>query len=223
VRNRCLPRTTVNATPILTEGSEASRVPRIRLGRRWHWSSDGQRCRCGAQWGGSRPWNSDSIEDELTGATSGHWPTPAGRRTVRRPKTMRTRTAMHSAASSRSFTTGSSRTTACPDGSTWSSRGSSFETETDTEVLAKLVGHFLRRNRSRRPSGGRCAEVRGTFGIAVTHADEPNLEVVAARRGSPLIVGVGRRRVRGRVGCGSAIVKHTPQAIYLVRQRESRS
>ena len=91
-------------------------------------------------------------------------------------------------------------------------QGVAVETDTDTEVLAKLVGHFYEGSLEKAVRRA-LREVRGTFGIAVTHADEPNL-LVAARRGSPLIVGVGKDEYIV-ASDAAAIVKHTTQAIYL--------
>ncbi|MGE0479844.1 MAG: glutamine--fructose-6-phosphate transaminase (isomerizing) [Phycisphaerae bacterium] len=90
--------------------------------------------------------------------------------------------------------------------------GIRLESETDTEVLAKLVGHFYE---GKLDDAVRRAlrEVRGTFGIAVLHADEPNT-IVAARRGSPLIIGVGKDEYLV-ASDAAAIVQHTPQVIYL--------
>lgn len=90
--------------------------------------------------------------------------------------------------------------------------GIEFKSETDTEVLAQLVGHFYKGSLEvavRRA----LREVRGTFGIAVLHADEPDV-VVVARRGSPLIIGVGNDEYIV-ASDASAIVQHTPQVIYL--------
>jgi glucosamine--fructose-6-phosphate aminotransferase (isomerizing) len=56
-------------------------------------------------------------------------------------------------------------------------------------------------------------EVRGTFGIAVLHADQPDT-IVAARRGSPLIIGVGPGEYVV-ASDAAAIIQHTPQVIYL--------
>lgn len=91
-------------------------------------------------------------------------------------------------------------------------QGVRFNSETDTEVLAQLVGHFYQGNL---PEAVRRAlrEVRGTFGIAVLHADHPDL-IVTARRGSPLIVGVGRGEYVV-ASDAAAIIQHTPQVIYL--------
>jgi len=87
-----------------------------------------------------------------------------------------------------------------------------FESETDTEILAKLIGFFYE---GKLEDAVRKAlrEVRGTFGIAAIHSDEPN-KVVAARRGSPLIVGIGDGEYVV-ASDAAAIVQHTSQVIYL--------
>ncbi len=90
--------------------------------------------------------------------------------------------------------------------------GIEMQSDTDTEVLAQLIGHFYEgklENSVRRA----LREVRGTFGIAVLHADEPDV-IVAARRGSPLIVGVGKDEYIV-ASDAAAIVQHTAQVIYL--------
>ncbi len=93
-----------------------------------------------------------------------------------------------------------------------SSQGIEVQTDTDTEVLAQLIGHFYE---GKLEDAVRQAlrEVRGTFGIAVMHVDEPDV-LVAARRGSPLIVGVGQGEYL-IASDAAAIVQHTSQAIYL--------
>jgi glucosamine--fructose-6-phosphate aminotransferase (isomerizing) len=70
--------------------------------------------------------------------------------------------------------------------------GHRFESETDTEVLAHVIEAAL----AARPDEGltgavRAAlgRIRGTFSVAVLHADRPDL-IVAARRVSPLLIGV---------------------------------
>ena len=91
-------------------------------------------------------------------------------------------------------------------------QGIELQSETDTEVLAQLIGHFFEgslEDAVRRA----LREVRGTFGIAALHADEPDV-LVAARRGSPLIVGVGKDEYLV-ASDAAAIVQHTSQAIYL--------
>ena len=56
--------------------------------------------------------------------------------------------------------------------------------------------------------------MEGTFGIAVVSADHPDM-LVAARRGSPLIIGVGEGEFIV-ASDASAIVEHTVRAVYLV-------
>ncbi len=87
-----------------------------------------------------------------------------------------------------------------------------LDSDTDTEVLAKLIGHFYK---GKLEDAVRQAlrEVRGTFGITVLHADEPD-KVVAARRGSPLIIGVGQGE-NLVASDAAAIIQHTAQVIYL--------
>ncbi|MBW7905081.1 MAG: glutamine--fructose-6-phosphate transaminase (isomerizing) [Phycisphaerae bacterium] len=90
--------------------------------------------------------------------------------------------------------------------------GLTFESQTDTEILAKLIGYFYE---GKLEDAVRKAlrEVRGTFGIAALHADEPGT-IVAARRGSPLIVGIGDGEYVV-ASDAAAIVQHTSQVIYL--------
>lgn len=90
--------------------------------------------------------------------------------------------------------------------------GITLYSETDTEVLAKLIGHFYEGNLEDAVRKA-LREVRGTFGIAVIHADEPG-KLVAARRGSPLIIGLGHGE-NLIASDAAAIVQHTSQVIYL--------
>ncbi len=92
------------------------------------------------------------------------------------------------------------------------SKGHTLESETDTEVLAKLIGHFYDGDLEAAVRKA-LREVRGTFGITVIHADEPD-RIVAARRGSPLIIGVGKDEYV-IASDAAAIVQHTAQVIYL--------
>ena len=68
-------------------------------------------------------------------------------------------------------------------------RGHHFVSETDTEVLAHLIGERINGNLEDAVATA-LREVEGTYGIAVMDADEPG-KIVAARRGSPLLIGIG--------------------------------
>ena len=91
-------------------------------------------------------------------------------------------------------------------------QGHTFRTETDSEILAHLIsdsydGDLLEAVRKA------LVQVDGTYGIAVICKDSPG-EVVAARLGSPLVIGSGHGEnfVASDV---SAILNHTKQVIYL--------
>ena len=69
----------------------------------------------------------------------------------------------------------------------------SFESETDSEILAKLI--FQNYDEKEKDSLLKAVkktlpQVRGTYGLVVMHADHPD-ELVAARLGSPLVIGIG--------------------------------
>jgi glucosamine--fructose-6-phosphate aminotransferase (isomerizing) len=92
------------------------------------------------------------------------------------------------------------------------SQGVVFRSETDTEVLAQLVGHFYSGDIEHAVRSA-LHEVQGTYGIAVLCADEPD-RIVVARKGSPLIIGIGNGEYLV-ASDASAIIEHTTQAVYL--------
>ena len=92
--------------------------------------------------------------------------------------------------------------------------GHVFETQTDTEVLAHLIGKYVDRGlKLERAVGEALSDVEGTYGIAVMCQSEPGT-VVGARKGSPLVVGVadGEYFLASDV---APIVEHTRQVVYL--------
>ena len=91
-------------------------------------------------------------------------------------------------------------------------KGLKLQSETDTEVLAQLIGHLYAGSLADAVRQA-LREVRGTFGIAVIHADEPDV-IVAARRGSPLILGIGEEE-NLIASDAAAIIQHTSRVIYL--------
>ena len=90
-----------------------------------------------------------------------------------------------------------------------------FKSQTDTEVLAALVNSFYKDGEY--PLANAVVQalklVKGTYGIAVVSEKCPD-EIVVARSGSPLVIGVGHDETL-IASDASALVGHTKQAIYL--------
>jgi glucosamine--fructose-6-phosphate aminotransferase (isomerizing) len=98
--------------------------------------------------------------------------------------------------------------------------GHTFTGQTDTEVLAHLIGKHYdalcgSHGKARLVEALREAlrGVVGTYGIVLMHADVPDV-IVGARRGSPLVLGVGKGE-NFFASDVSAIVAHTREAVYL--------
>ncbi len=110
---------------------------------------------------------------------------------------------------------------------TWlQNEGAKFVSDTDTEVIANLIGYFYAKgdggeggNQSDGHNKFECAvqralrELHGTFGLAIVCSDFPDV-LIGAKRGSPLILGVGDNEYI-LASDAAAIVEHTTQAIYL--------
>ncbi len=98
-------------------------------------------------------------------------------------------------------------------------QGHTFISETDTEVLAHLVGEHYQQipssdlNRLENALKAALKEVNGTYGVAVIHEDHPNL-FVGARRGSPLVLAIGEKE-HFLTSDVSAIISHTQKVVYL--------
>ena len=92
--------------------------------------------------------------------------------------------------------------------------GYSFQSSTDTEVLAVFIGSLYEKVGDLEYAVRLAlSEVDGTFGILVISSDEPDT-LVAARRGSPLVFGIGDNEYIV-ASDAAAIVQHTKQVIYL--------
>ena len=92
--------------------------------------------------------------------------------------------------------------------------GVSFRSETDTEVAAQLLGReYARTGDLTAAMQSVVARLEGAFTLLAVHRDSPGT-IVAARRNSPLVVGVGD----GEMFLGSdvaAFIGHTRQAVEL--------
>ncbi len=92
--------------------------------------------------------------------------------------------------------------------------GVSFRSETDTEVAAQLLGRaYAQAGDLTAAMQAVVARLEGAFTLLAVHRDSPGT-IVAARRNSPLVVGVGE----GEMFLGSdvaAFIGHTRQAVEL--------
>jgi glucosamine--fructose-6-phosphate aminotransferase (isomerizing) len=91
-------------------------------------------------------------------------------------------------------------------------QGISFESDTDTEVLIKLIGSFYRGNLLQATRSALKA-VRGTYGIAVMSEREPD-KIIVARLGSPIVLGVGKNE-NFVSSDPSALLSYTKEVVYL--------
>jgi glucosamine--fructose-6-phosphate aminotransferase (isomerizing) len=105
--------------------------------------------------------------------------------------------------------------------------GHKFKSDTDTEVLAHLIGDYYEKRRGKNGQGeskngsnsltqavcDALREVIGTYGLAVICANEPDT-IIGARRGSPLIIGIGAGE-NFLASDANAIVAHTKKVVFL--------
>jgi len=110
---------------------------------------------------------------------------------------------------------------------TWlQNEGFEFASETDTEVIANLIGYFYANpdngDEQKKPDGQSkfewavqraLQEIHGTFGLAIVCSDFHDT-IIGAKKGSPLILGVGDNEYI-LASDAAAIIEHTTQAIYL--------
>lgn len=92
-------------------------------------------------------------------------------------------------------------------------RGHRFSSETDSEVIAHLIEGYCQEGSLEEAVRKALLKVTGTYGIAVLSQREPN-KIVAARKGSPLILGVGKDEfiIASDV---AAIIRYTDRVVYL--------
>ncbi|MFG2828639.1 glutamine--fructose-6-phosphate transaminase (isomerizing) [Streptomyces sp. NPDC048434] len=90
--------------------------------------------------------------------------------------------------------------------------GITFASETDTEVLAHLIGRSTAEKLEERVREA-LRHIEGTYGIAVLHADFPD-RIVVARNGSPVVLGIGEHEMFVSSDV-AALVSHTRQVVTL--------
>ncbi|MBX3043655.1 MAG: glutamine--fructose-6-phosphate transaminase (isomerizing) [Candidatus Kapabacteria bacterium] len=94
------------------------------------------------------------------------------------------------------------------------SDGYTFKSDTDTEVLAVFIGSIYERvNDLETAVRLALREVDGTFGVLVISTYEPE-KLIAARRGSPLLLGIGNNEYLA-ASDAAAVIQYTKQVIYL--------
>lgn len=104
------------------------------------------------------------------------------------------------------------------------SKGVEFKSETDTEVIANLIGYLyenadgdgnfpIHQDRFQWAVQTALSKLVGSYGLAILCSDYPDT-IIGAKKGSPLILGVGEKEFV-IASDASAVVEHTQQAIYL--------
>jgi len=95
------------------------------------------------------------------------------------------------------------------------SKGYEFVSETDTEVLVNLIEFIYTSKKVTAEMAVRMAltQVEGAYGIVVICKNEPD-KLIAARKGSPLVIGIGKDEYF-IASDATPIIEHTNSVIYL--------
>lgn len=94
--------------------------------------------------------------------------------------------------------------------------GYSFYSETDTEIVAKLIENMMDKNPELDLEDAvrlSLVQINGTYGLAILHEDHPG-KIVVARKGSPLLIGVGQGEMLV-ASDASAVAEYTDKVVYL--------
>ena len=96
------------------------------------------------------------------------------------------------------------------------SRGYVFQSETDTEVLVHLIDDIQKNENVSISEAVRLAlhSVVGAYAIVVLSKDNPN-QLVAARKSSPLVVGIGTEGDFYLASDATPIIEYTKRVVYL--------
>lgn len=93
------------------------------------------------------------------------------------------------------------------------SDGVRFHSETDTEVIVNLIAKLYKGDFKSAVLAA-IGKLEGTFGLAVLCADEPEV-LIGARRGSPLVLGIGCEGEYFLASDVAAVVDYTQKVVYL--------
>jgi glucosamine--fructose-6-phosphate aminotransferase (isomerizing) len=93
--------------------------------------------------------------------------------------------------------------------------GYTFKSQTDTEVLVQLIEYCMKTNQVDLFTAVQLAlnQVVGAYAIAVIEKNHPDI-IVAARKGSPLVVGIGENEFF-LASDATPIVEYTDQVVYI--------
>jgi glucosamine--fructose-6-phosphate aminotransferase (isomerizing) len=93
--------------------------------------------------------------------------------------------------------------------------GYSFQSETDTEVLVQLIEFIKKTNQVDLSTAVQLAlnQVIGAYAIAILEKSQPDI-IVAARKGSPLVVGIGENEYF-LASDATPIVEYTDKVVYI--------
>jgi glucosamine--fructose-6-phosphate aminotransferase (isomerizing) len=90
-----------------------------------------------------------------------------------------------------------------------------FETETDTEAVVHLIDEAFKENSALEDAVLAALEqVEGAYGMAVVSSRDPG-KIVVARKGSPLLIGIGKNGEYLVGSDASAVIQHTRDVVYL--------
>ncbi|EON76532.1 Glucosamine--fructose-6-phosphate aminotransferase [Lunatimonas lonarensis] len=94
-------------------------------------------------------------------------------------------------------------------------KGYSFESETDTEVLLRFIEDIFANQSDSLEEAVRIAlrRVIGAYVIIILNEDDPNT-LIAARKGSPLVIGIGRGE-HFLASDASPIIEYTKEVVYI--------
>ncbi|MBL7839218.1 MAG: glutamine--fructose-6-phosphate transaminase (isomerizing) [Cyclobacteriaceae bacterium] len=94
-------------------------------------------------------------------------------------------------------------------------KGHSFTSETDTEVLIHFIEDIQENNHCALDEAVRLAltKVVGAYAIVIMSLEDPNL-LIAARKGSPLVIGVGKNEYF-IASDATPIIEYTNEVVYL--------